>query len=189
MSCPQISLNFRPALKNYSFPVTGIARKKVTRVGGETFFDLFSLNITFYFKCYFHHNCSVNLNWNNTRLYSSAKPLPNVPSSLFWFVNFCFLPFLCRTRVQKWKKMWFYYAHKWICKKEILADILKCPCWNLFIRVTTQIRAVYKDLKICITLKRWIALYFKFLDSQHKISILWLLYLQKYFLLIWWQCK
>ena len=30
------------------------------------FFALFKLNITIYFKCYSHHNCSVNLNWNNT---------------------------------------------------------------------------------------------------------------------------
>ena len=84
------------------------------RVTGKTFFTLFKLNITFYFKCYLHHNCSVNLNWNNTQLYSSAKPLHNVPSSVFWFVNFCFLSFLRRTSVQKWKKIWFCYVLKWI---------------------------------------------------------------------------
>ena len=158
MSCPQISLNFGPALKNYSFPVTGIARKKVTRVGGETFFDLFSLNITFYFKCYLHHNCSVNLNWNNTQLYSSAKPLHNVPSSVFWFVNFCFLLFLQRTSIQKWKKIWFCYVHKWIGKKEMSAKISKCLCRNLFIGTTTQIRAVYKDHENLVNLKRCITL-------------------------------
>ena len=68
------------------------------------FLTLFKLNITFYVKCYLHHNCSINLNWNNTQIYSSSKPLHNVPSSAFWFANFCFLPFLCRTSVQKWKK-------------------------------------------------------------------------------------
>ena len=73
----------------------------------------------FYFKCYFHHNCSINLNWNNTQFYSSAKPLCNVPSSVFWFVNFCFLPFLHRTSIQKWKKNWFCYVCKWIDKKNI----------------------------------------------------------------------
>ena len=77
-------------------------------------------NITFYFECYLHHDCSVNLNWNNTQLYSSAKPLRNVPNSVFWFVNFCFLPFLRRTSVQKWKKNWVCYIHKWIGKKGFL---------------------------------------------------------------------
>ena len=105
---------YQVTLKNCSSPITRIA-KKITRVAGKTFFfTLFKLNITFYFKCYLHHNCSVNLNWNNTQLYSSAKPLHNVPSSVFWFVNFCFLPFLRRTSVQKWKKIWFCYVHKWI---------------------------------------------------------------------------
>ena len=51
---------------------------------------LFKLNITFYFKCYLHHNCSINLNRNNTQLYSSVKPLRNVLRSVFWFVMFCF---------------------------------------------------------------------------------------------------
>ena len=124
----------------------------------KLFFTLFKLNITFYFKCYLHHNCSVNLNWNNTQLYSSAKPLHNVPSSVFWFVNFCFLPFLHRTSVQKWKKIWFCYVHKWIGKKEMLAKISKCLCWNLFIGATTQIRAMCKDHKILVTLKRCLLL-------------------------------
>ena len=66
----------------------------------KLFFTLFKLNITFYFKCYLHHNCSINLNWNNAQLYSSAKPLRNVPSSVFWFLNF-FLPFLRRTSVSE----------------------------------------------------------------------------------------
>ena len=84
------------------------------------FFTLLKLNITFYFECYLHHDCSVNLNWNNTQLYSSPKPLRNVPNSVFWFVNFCFLPFLRRTSVQKWKKNWVCYIHKWIGKKGFL---------------------------------------------------------------------
>ena len=82
--------------------ITRITKKNVTRVAGKTFFlPLFRLNINFYFKCYLHHNCSVNLNWNNTQLYRSEKPLCNVNSSLFWFVNFCFLLFLHRTIIQE----------------------------------------------------------------------------------------
>ena len=104
----------RPTLKNCLFPITCIAKKKSIKRPVKRFFTLFKLNITFYFKCYLHHDCSVNLNWNNTQLYSSAKLLRNVPSSVFWFVNFCFLPFLHRTSVQKWKKTWFCYVHKWI---------------------------------------------------------------------------
>ena len=137
-------------------------KKKSLRWLVKLFFTLFKLNITFYFKCYLHHNCSVNLNWNNTQLYSSAKPLRNVPSSVFWFVNFCFLPFLCRTSIQKWKKIWFCYAHKWIGKKEMLAKISKCLCQNLFIGAATQIRAVYKDHKILVTLRRCIMLSLSF---------------------------
>ena len=156
-------------------------------MAGKTFFTLFKLNITFYFKCYLRHNCNVNLNWNNTQLYSSAKPLHNVPSSVFWFVNFCFLPFLRRTSFQKWKKIWFCYAHKWIGKKEISAKKSKCSCRNLFIRAATQIRAVYEDHEILATLKKFITLYFKFLD---KVSIvLWLSYLRKHFSFVWRQCK
>ena len=102
------------------------------------FFTLFELNITFYFKCYFHHNCSINLNWNNTQFYSSAKPLCNVPSSVFWFVNFCFLLFLQRTSFQKWKKILFCYVHRWIGKKEMLTKISKCLCRNLFIGAQPQ---------------------------------------------------
>ena len=144
------------------------------------------LRPVFYFRCYLHHN----LNWNNTQLYSSAKPLCNVPSSVFWFVNFCFLSFLHRTSIQKWKKIWFCYAHKWIHKKEMLAKTSKCLGWNLFVGATTQIRAVYKYHKILVTLKRCITWSFKFLYLQHKISIvLWLWYLRKHFSFIWRQCK
>ena len=125
----------------------------------KLFFTLLQLNITFYFKCYPYHNCSINLNWNNTQLYSFAKPLHNVPSSLFWFVNFCFLSFLHRTSVvQKWKKIWFCYVHKHMGKKETSAKISICLCWNLFIGSTKQIRALYKDHRIPVTLKRCICL-------------------------------
>ena len=90
---------------------------------GKTCYTLFKQNITFYFKCYLHHNCSVNLNWKNAQLSSSAKPLRNVPSSILWFVNFCFLPFLRRTSVQKSKKNWFCYVQKRIGKEEMLKKI------------------------------------------------------------------
>ena len=131
----------------------------------------------FYFKCYLHqncylhHNCSINLNWNITQLYSSAKPLQNVPSSVFQFVNLCFLPLLCSFSIQNWKKIWFCYICKCVGRKEMLAKMSKYLCWNLFIRATTQIRAVYKDHKILVTLKSYITLSFKFLDLQHKICI------------------
>ena len=107
---------------------------------------------TFYFKCYPHHNCRVNLNWNNTQLYSPAEPFRNVPCSVFWFVNFCFLSFLFRTSALKWKKNWFCYVHKWIGKKELSAKISKCLCRNLFIGTAAQIRAVYEDHEILVTL-------------------------------------
>ena len=90
------------ALKNVS--TLGQPYKIVHFLSPTSIFILFKLNITFYSKCYLHHNCSINLNWNNTQLYSSAKPLCNVPSSVFWLINFCFLPFLHRTSIQKWKK-------------------------------------------------------------------------------------
>ena len=146
------------------------SQKKVTQAAGKSFFTLFKLNITFNLKCYLHHNCSVNLNWNNTQLYSSAKPLHNVPSSVFWFVNFCFLPFLRRTSIQKWKKIWLCYAHNWIGKKEMLAKISKCLCRNLFIGAAAQIRAVYKDHKILIVLKRCITLSSSF-QTHNNIAI------------------
>ena len=143
-------------------------KKKVTSAASKTFFTLFKLNIT-YFKCYLHHNCSVNLNWNNTQLYSSAKPLHNVPSSVFWFVNFCFLPFLHRTSLQKCKKNWFCYVHKLINKKEMLRKISKCLFKNLFTGAAAQIRAVYKDHEVLITLKRCISLSWVF-----RLTTIWL---------------
>ena len=109
------------SLKKCSFPITLITKKKVTWTASKTFFTLFKLNITFYFKCDLHHNCGVNLNWNDIQLCSSAKPLHNVSSSVFWFVNFCFLPSLSRTSIQKWKKTWLCHASTWIGKKEMSA--------------------------------------------------------------------
>ena len=85
---------------------------------------LVKLNITFYFRSYLHHNCSINLKWNNTQLYSSAKPLRYVPSPVFWFINFCSLPFLHRISIQKWKEIWFCYAHKWIGKQCFIQAVL-----------------------------------------------------------------
>ena len=115
-------------------------KKKVTQAAGKTlFFTLFKLNITFYSKCYSHHNCRVNHNWNNMQLYSSAKPLHKVPIFVLWFANFCFLPFLRRTSVHKWKKNGLCYVHKWIGKKEMLAKTSKCLCQNLFIYIHIHI--------------------------------------------------
>ena len=184
-----IRLSLRPTFKNLSFRITCIAKNK--NAPGELvklFFALLKRSITFYFKCYLHINCSVNLNWNNTQLYSSAKPLHNVPSTVFLFANFYFLPCLCRTSIQVWKKNWFCYVHKWIAKKEMLAKTSKCLCWNLLIGAAAQTRAVCKDHEILITLKRCIK--FLDLDLQRKISIvLWLFYLLKHFSFIWRQCK
>ena len=71
-------IHIRLTLKNC---FTHIAKKKVNRAAGKTsFFTLFKENITFYFKCYLLYNCSVNLSWNNTQLYSSGKPLLMFPA-------------------------------------------------------------------------------------------------------------
>ena len=63
-----------------------IAKKKSPRWPVKFFF--YHIQTTFHFKCYLHHNCSIIVNWNNTLFYSSAKPLCNVSSYVFWFVNF-----------------------------------------------------------------------------------------------------
>ena len=116
------------------------------------------------------------------QLYSSPKPLHNNPSSVFWYVNICYLPFLNRTSIQKWKKNWFCHLHKWIGKKEMLTKIPKCLCWNLFIGAAAKLRIVYKDHKILVILKRCITLSFKSLDLQHNISnVLWLLLTKTFF--------
>ena len=163
-------------------------KKKVTQVAGKTLFlVLFKLNIPFYFKCYLHHNYSVNLNWSETQLYSSAKPFHNVPSCAFWFVNFCFLPFLRKTIVQKWKKNWFCYVHKWIGKKEMLAKTSKCLFWNLFIAIAAHISCLQRLWNTCNFEKVYYS-DFKFLDWQHKISIvlwfLWVLRLLLFYVLL-----
>ena len=163
-------------------------RKKKNSPGWpvKLFFTLFKLNITFYFKCYLHHNCSVNLNWNKTQLYSSAKPLCNVPSSVFWFVNFCFLQFLHGTSFEKWKNIWFCYVNKWIGEKEMTAKISKCLCHR---SCNTNQSCVQRSRNPC-NFEKVYYFVFKFLDSQHKISIvLWLSYLWKHFSFIWRQCK
>ena len=94
---------------------------------------------------------------------------------LFGLVDFCFLPFLRRTSVQKWKKIWFCYVHKWIGKKEMSAKISKCLCRNLSIGAATQIRAVYKDHEILVTFKRCITLSFLFLDKFKQICYCFML--------------
>ena len=43
-------------------------------------------------------------------------------SSIFGFVNCYFLPVLCRTSIQKWKKNWFHYVH--IARKGVLPSPL-----------------------------------------------------------------
>ena len=147
--------------------------------GRVIFFTLFKLNITFYFKCYPHHNCSINLTWNTTQLYSSAKQLCNVPSSVFWFVNVCFLPFLCKTSVQKWKKNWFCYVHKWIGKKEISTKISKSQPIHRSRNTDQSFVQKSQNLR---NFKKVHYFVLKFLDSQHKMSIiLWLSKLQKHF--------
>ena len=98
-------IKIRPVLKNCSFPITRIPKNKSPGRRVKLFFTLFKLNIAFYFKYYLHHNCSVNLNWNNTQLCSSAKPLRNVPSSVFWFVNFVFFHFCGELASEMEKKL------------------------------------------------------------------------------------
>ena len=159
-----------PTLKNCLFPIICITKKKWSGQPVKLFFTLFKLNITFYFKCYLHHNCSINLNWNNTQLYSSAKPLHNVPSSVFWFVNFCFLPFLHRTSIQKWKKNWFCYVHKWIGKKEMLAKISKCLCRNLIIQSPNTNQSCVQRSQNPLNFEKVYCFVFKFLDLQQYRS-------------------
>ena len=155
------SRTFQSGWQPSLFPITHITKKRHSSSQQNFFFTLFKLYITFYFKCYLH-NCTVDLNRNNAQLYSSAKPLRNVPSSVFWIENFCFLSFLHRTSIQKCKKNWFYHARMWIGKKEMSVKISKCLCQNMFIGAATQIRAVYKEHKILIILKRCISLSLSF---------------------------
>ena len=78
----QLNLAVRPTLKIVCVLYYLHCKKKSLRWSIKLFFTLFKLNITFYFKCYLHHNCRVNLNWNYIQLYSSAKPLCSVPSCI-----------------------------------------------------------------------------------------------------------
>ena len=55
------------------------------------------------------------------------------------------------------------------------AKTSKCLYQNLFMGVSVQIRAVYKDHKILVTLKRCITWSFKFLDLQYKVSIVYMI--------------
>ena len=51
----------RPTLKTCLFSITHIPKKE-SAWQLVKLFTLFKVNVTFYFKCYFHHNFSVNLN-------------------------------------------------------------------------------------------------------------------------------
>ena len=53
----------------------------------------------------------------------------------------------------------------------MVAKISKCQFQKLFIGGVAQIRAVYKDRKILVTLKGCITLSFKFLELQHKFLL------------------
>ena len=130
----------------------------------KVFVTLFKLNITFYFKCYLHHNCSVNLNWNNTQLCSFTEPLRNVLSSVFWFAIFCFLPFLRRTTVQKWKKncyvMYTSYS-KWNVGKDI-----KVPVSKPVHRSCSRNQSFVQRSRNPPNFEKVYYFFFKFLDSQ-----------------------
>ena len=84
----------------------------------KRFFTLLKLNITFCFRCYLHHNCNINPNWNYAQLYSPVKPLPNVPSSVFWFVFFVFLYFCAELALRNQRKSGsVMHTSKWVRKK------------------------------------------------------------------------
>ena len=96
---------------------------------------------------------------------------------------------LHRTSIQKWKKNWFCFVHKWIGKKEMPAKKSKCLCWILFIGAAAQISCVQRSQSPC-NFEKVYYFAFKYLDLQHKISIvLWLSYLWKHLLFIWRQWK
>ena len=80
-----ILIIIRPTLKN-CFLITCIL-KKVTQVASITFFTLFKLNVTFCFKFYLHHKCSINLNWNNTQLCLSKPFFMCSNASIFSSLN------------------------------------------------------------------------------------------------------
>ena len=112
MSCTY--WRFRPTLKN-CFVSPTLQKKKSPGWLVKLFFTLFKLKIDFYAKCYLHHNCSVNLNWNNAQLYCSAKLLCNVPSCVFWFVNFVFFHFCAELAIRNGRKTGsvMYTMNRW----------------------------------------------------------------------------
>ena len=145
---------------------------------------MFKLNITFHFECYLHHNCSISINWNNTQLCSSAKPLHNVPSSVLWFANFCFLPFLSRTSIQV-----LLCTQVNRLDKNVGKDI-KVPVSKSVYRSSSTNQSCVQRSRNPRNFEKVYYFVFKFLDSQHKISIvLWLSHLRKHFSFIWGQCK
>ena len=62
--------------------------------------------------------------------------------------------------------------------------ISKCLCQNLFIGAAAQIRAVYKDHEILITLKRCITLSFKFLVASQNFYSFMIVVLTKTFFVL-----
>ena len=133
---------------------------------------LFKLNITFYFKCYLHHSCSINLTWNNTQLYSSAKPFRNVSALYFDLKVFVFFHFFAELAFRIGRKT---------------GSVVLCS------RVNRSERNVGKDIKVPVSkpvhksrrtnqsyaqrsrkpgdFEKLYYFVFKFLGSQHKISI------------------
>ena len=89
------------------------------------------------------------------------------PALWILLYNFCFLLFPHRTSIEKWKKIWCCYVHKWTGKKEMSAKISKWLCQSLFIWAATQIRAVYKDHKVLVTFKNCITLPFLLFYDCH----------------------
>ena len=69
---------FQESVSKQNFYACAGAKKKVmllqhsTCILSSVKLPSFKLNITLYFKCYLHHNCNINLNWNNTQFYGSA---------------------------------------------------------------------------------------------------------------------
>ena len=75
-----------------------------------------------------------------------------------------------------WIFVFFYFCaelvfRKCIGKKEMLTKISKCLCWNLFIGAAVLIRAVYKDNKILVSLKRCITFSLSFLICSTKFQL------------------
>ena len=82
----------------------------------------------------------------------------NVTSSVFGLVNVCFFSFLHRTRVQKWKKNWFCYVHKW--------ENIKMPVSKPIHRSRSTNQICVQRSRNCRNFEKVYYFVFKFLDSQ-----------------------